>query len=95
MKIRKVTKAELEAIEFASAQSCWHKCPNCGVVEPHKIPFGPMLPITICAVGNIWLTCLKCRKPPTKEELKSVQDKDIVRAIKEVERRFSVLKGKK
>lgn len=93
MKIRKVTKAELDEIEFAQFETCNHSCGECGKVEQHKVPFGPMLE-PICH-ARIFITCMKCRKQPTKEELESVQDKDIVRAIKEVERRFSVLRGKK
>ena len=90
MKIRKVTKAELEAIEFASAESCYHLCNVCHTIEKHQIPFGPALP-PICRAG-IFITCLKCRKPPTKEEIESIVDKDIRQSIINIEKRFAALR---
>ena len=93
MKIRKVTKAELDEIEFAQFETCSHSCGKCGKVEQHNVPFGPMLE-PICH-ARIFITCMKCKKPPTKEEIESIQDKDIVKAIRDVERRFTRLKERK
>ena len=92
MKIRKVTKAELEAIEFSSAEPCYHLCHVCHTIEKHQIPFGPMLE-PICKAG-IFITCLKCRVPPTKEEIESIADRDIRQSVINVEKRFATLRGK-